>query len=131
MKEKGVRRGRAGLVIGRAGQARGWAAIARLIAAVVLIAALLVPPCAEPGPAGTPATVAASAALGQDDGPGTPARPHGILHAGAHCACQLADRLTPPPPIRPGALLALRQAALTAPAYASFEAEPPARPPRA
>ena len=129
-----MRRGRAGLVMRRAAQqARGWAAIARLIAAAVLIASLLVPPCAEPGCAGVPATAAASApaALGQDDSPGTPARPHGILHAGSHCACQLADRLTPPPPIRPGALLAMRQAAVAAPAYASFEAEPPARPPRA
>lgn len=112
----------------------GWrAGIARLLAAAFLLVSLLVPPFAEAAAAsGAPlAAVAASATADQDGGPGTPSRPHGILHAGSHCACQLADRLAPPQPVGPTVFITVDRPAFTDHAHASLEAEPPARPPRA
>jgi hypothetical protein len=85
---------------GRTARLAGWRAwVARLLSAVVLLASLLVPPPAESATAATlPLTVAAS---DRDGGAGTPSRPDGIVHAGAHCACHVADRLTPPSARRP------------------------------
>ena len=56
---------------------------------------------------------------------GTPSRPDGIVHAGAHCACQVADRLDPPEHAAPAAFSAVIHPIRTARALASFEAEPP------
>ncbi|WP_043358731.1 hypothetical protein [Belnapia sp. F-4-1] len=109
----------------------GRAVIARLLTLVLLLASLLMPPVVEAAPAAGPIMVS-SAAMDQDGGPDTPSRPHGILHAGSHCACQLADRLTPPALGRPRLVLTLgRATAFTDQARASHDAEPPARPPRA
>ncbi|MCO6416120.1 hypothetical protein JYK14_08065 [Siccirubricoccus sp. KC 17139] len=107
--------------------------IARLLAIAFLLASLLVPPFAEAAPSGAPSgpAVTMSAALDQDGGPGTPSRPHGLVHAGSHCACQLADRLTPPPPVGPPAFSMVVHPAFAEHAHASLEAEPPARPPQA
>ncbi|MBX6741099.1 MAG: hypothetical protein IRY87_03510 [Acetobacteraceae bacterium] len=112
----------------------GWrAGIARLLAVAFLLASLLVPPFVESASASAlPITVTAAAAVGQDgSSPGTPSRPDGIVHLGAHCACQLADRLTPPEPVAPATFGAVVHPTLTAHALASLEAEPPARPPQA
>lgn len=117
---------------GRTGLTRGRAVIARLLAVAFLLASLLVPPFAEAAPSGAaPVTVAASAAADQGGGPGTPSRPHGIVHAGSHCACQVADRLSPPEQTAPAILSAVVHPTRTARALASLEAEPPARPPQA
>ena len=115
---------------GRTARLAGWRAwVARLLSAVVLLASLLVPPPAESATAATlPLTVAAS---DRDGGAGTPSRPDGIVHAGTHCACHAADRLTPPEPAAPASSSAVAHPIRTARALASFEAEPPARPPRA
>jgi hypothetical protein len=111
---------------------RGWALVARLLATAFLLASLLVPPLAEAASSGAPpATVAVSTAVDQDGGPGTPSRPHGFVHAGSHCACQLADRLAPLQPIGPAVVITMGRPAFTDHARASLEAEPPARPPRA
>lgn len=112
----------------------GWrAGIARQLAVAFLLASLLVPPLAEAAPSGAaPMTVAASAAVDQDGGtPASPSRPHGIVHAGSHCACQMADRLAPPEQTAPAILSAVVHPTRTARALASLEAEPPARPPQA
>lgn len=114
---------------GRTARLAGWRAwVARLLTAAVLLASLLVPPPAESAAATLPLTVAA---LDRDAGAGTPSRPDGIVHAGAHCACHVADRLTPPQPAAPASFSAVAHPIRTARALASFEAEPPARPPRA
>lgn len=107
-------------------------AIARLLALVVLLASLLVPPFAEASPSAGP-TALVSAPMNQDGTADAPSRPHGILHAGPHCACQLADRLVPPQTVeRPRLAITLdRPVPLADRARASHEAEPPARPPRA
>ncbi|SDD99466.1 hypothetical protein SAMN04487779_101622 [Belnapia rosea] len=113
----------------RRGSRRGVrAAMHRLLALALLLASLLVPPFAEgagAGPAGSGSIVAAG--LAED---GAAARPHALAHAGAHCACQSADRLAGPAEPVP----AMRRLAL-GPAHgppppASLGAEPPARPPR-
>jgi hypothetical protein len=115
---------------GRTGARAARAILARLLALVLLLAALLVPPPAEAAAAGP--AMPALAAADQGGEPGTPSRPHGILHAGAHCACQLADRLAPPALLRPRLVPIPGQAMVAADhARASHEAEPPARPPRA
>ncbi|WP_149536662.1 hypothetical protein [Siccirubricoccus phaeus] len=117
---------------GRTGLTRGRAVIARLLAVAFLLASLLVPPFAEAVNSGVPlTTVAVSAAIDQDGGPGTPSRPHGIVHAGSHCACQVADRLVPPQPVAPTTRIAVSHPAFTDHAHASLAVEPPARPPRA
>lgn len=106
--------------------------IARLLAVAFLFASLLVPPFAEAVPSGAPLTIATvSAAADQDSDPVMSPRPHGLAHAGSHCACQLADRLTPPEPIAPTTVGIVVHPATRAHARASLEAEPPARPPRA
>ncbi len=103
-------------------------AMRRLLALVLLLASLLVPPPSEgaaAGPAGSGPQV--SAGLAED---GAAARPHGALHSGAHCACQLADRLAgPATPVPAMRRLAARPAPGADPP-ASLGAEPPARPPR-
>jgi len=112
----------------------GWrAGIARLLAVAFLLASLLVPPFAEAAsPTVSSAAVAASAAADQDGGtPALPSRPHGIVHAGSHCACQVADRLVPPEQTVPAVLRAIVHPTRTARAVASLAAEPPARPPQA
>jgi hypothetical protein len=116
----------------RTGLTKGRAVIARLLAVAFLLASLLVPPFAEAAAAEAPsATAAVSAAADQDGGPDTPSRPHALVHAGSHCACQLADRLTPPQPVGPTALGVVVHPAFADHAHASLEAEPPPRPPRA
>ena len=108
------------------------AVIARILAVAFLLASLPVPPFAEAAPSGAPLTTATvSAAADQDGDPATPSRPHSLVHAGTHCACQLADRLTPPEPIAPTTVGVVVHPATRAHARASLEAEPPARPPRA
>ena len=106
--------------------------IARLLALAVLLASLLVPAFAEASPSAGPATLV-SAPMDQDGMPDAPSRPHGILHAGPHCACQPADRLMPPQTVgRPRLAITLdRPVPLADRARASHEAEPPSRPPRA
>ncbi|WP_431269262.1 hypothetical protein [Dankookia sp. P2] len=118
---------------GRTGLAWRWAVIARLLAVAFLLASLLVPPLAVAAASGAPSVpaVTLSAAMDQDGAPGTPSRPDGIVHAGTHCACQVADRLTPPQPWAPTALIVVGHPAFAAYARASLEAKPPARPPRA
>ncbi|MCB4825515.1 hypothetical protein [Roseicella aerolata] len=117
---------------GRTRLTRGWAVIARLLTVAFLLASLLVPPFAEAASGGAaPMTVAVSVAMDQDGGPDAPSRPHGIVHAGSHCACQVADRLTPPLPVGPTVVITVGRPAFTDHAHASLEAEPPARPPRA
>ena len=106
---------------------RGW--MARLLSAVVLLASLLVPPPAE-GTTAPPPAAAASAVSDQDGGAGIPSRPDGIVHAGAHCACHVADRPDPPRYTAPTASGAVAHPIRTARALASREAEPPAPPPR-
>ncbi|SDD94955.1 hypothetical protein [Belnapia rosea] len=116
----------------RMGLAKGQAVIARLLAVAFLLASLLVPFAADAVPSGAePVTVAASTAANQDGGLGTPSRPHGILHSGAHCACQLADHLAPPLAVAPTAFIIVGHPAYTTRTRASLEAPPPARPPRA
>ena len=112
----------------------GWrAGIACLLAVAFLLASLLVPPAAETAPSGASSGSAGilSVAADQDGGPGTQSRPHSLGHSGAHCACQLADRLLPSQPAAPTALIAEGHPTFAAHAHASLEAEPPARPPRA
>lgn len=117
---------------GRTGLAGGRAVVARLLAVAFLLASLLVPPFAQAASGSAASvTLAVSAAMDPDGDPGAPSRPHGIAHAGSHCACQVADRLTPPQPVAPIAFITVGRPAFTAHAVASFEAEPPARPPRA
>lgn len=118
---------------GRMGLTGVRVVIARLLAVILLLASLLVPPFAEAASSGVPFTTAAvSAAADQDGGaPDTSTRPHGILHSGAHCACHLADRLTPPVPVSPIKQCAVAHPAFATHTHASLEAEPPARPPRA
>jgi hypothetical protein len=113
----------------RAGGWRAWTA--RLLAAAVLLASLLVPPLAgDAGAAASPFAAASSAAPDQDGAPDAPSRPDGSLHAGAHCACQIADRLQPPEQAAPASSSAVVHPLRTAHALASLAAEPPARPPR-
>ncbi|RAI57998.1 hypothetical protein DOO78_16065 [Roseicella frigidaeris] len=111
--------------------ARSWAVLTRLLAAGFLLACLLVPPHAEAGPAGPAGGALPSLAIGQDGGAGQPGRPDGLVHVGAHCACQFALRLAAPGPDLPRALGLPTQPLRTDPARASFDAGPPARPPRA
>jgi len=115
------------------GLTRGQAVIARLLGIAFLLASLLVPPFAEAASPGvSPAAVAVSVAAGQDGGtPASPSRPHGVIHAGSHCACQVADRLAPPEQTAPAILSAVVYPTRMARALASLEAEPPARPPQA
>ena len=110
---------------------RRWAVLTRLLAAGLLLACLLVPPHAEAGPAGLPGGATPSLAIGQAGGAGQPSWPDGLVHVGAHCACQLAVRLAAPGPDLPRALGLPAQPLRTDPARASFDAGPPARPPRA
>lgn len=109
---------------------KGWRAwVARLLSVAVLLAALLVPPIAEADTTVAPFLVAA---ISQPDSTSdTPSRPHKMAHAGTHCACQLAIRMTSPEPVGPTTLNLLIHSAQTVRALASLEAEPPARPPRA
>lgn len=107
----------------RAGPASGRAILARLLALAFLLASLLVPPLAG--------AAAAPAAMTQGGTADAPARPDGILHAGTHCVCQVADRLTPPLPPGPSLGISRGRPAFTDHVRASRAAEPPARPPRA
>ena len=109
---------------------RARAVIARLLAVAFLLTSLLVPPFAAS--AGAPSGMAVvSAAADQDDGPGMPSRPEGIVHAGSHCACQLADRPAPPQqPIGPTVVITVGRPTFADHAHASLETAPPARPPR-
>lgn len=111
----------------------GWRAwMARLLSAAVLLMSLSVPPPAESAAATQPLlTAAASVAWDGEGGAGTPPRPDGIVHAGAHCTCHAADRLDPPRHTAPAAFSAVAHPIQAARALASVEAEPPARPPRA
>ena len=108
----------------------GRAIIARLLAVAFLLAALLVSPFAEAAPGGAPQTTVVSAATDQDGGPGKPSGPHGILHAGCHCNCHLADRMAPLHPVARTAPITVDHSAFTESGLASLEARPPARPPR-
>ena len=118
---------------GRKGLTRRWAVIARMLAVAFLLAFQLVPSFAEAAHSAAPSVLAVtiSAATDQDGSRGTPSRPHGIAHAGTHCACQVADRLTPPQPIGPSVFITVDRPAFAYHAHASLEAEPLARPPRA
>jgi hypothetical protein len=116
----------------RTARLAGWRAwMARLLSTAVLLASLLVPPPAESAAATPSPTVAAAAASDRDGGAGRPSCPDGIVHAGSHCTCHVADRLNPPQPAAPASFSALAHPVRRARALASFEAEPPARPPRA
>jgi hypothetical protein len=113
----------------------GWRAwTARILSVAVLLASLLVHPSSEAaagdGLGPTTVAVATSGADG-DDGAGTPPRPDGTVHVGAHCACHMADRLDPPEHAAPAVLGAVVHPDRTAPALASRGAKPPARPPKA
>ena len=110
----------------------GQALVARLLAIAYLLASLLAPHLAEaasPDLSHAPSSVI-SAAADQDGAPGTASRSHGMVHAGSHCACQLADRLAPAAWVGPSAHSTPVQPAFTSYAHASHKAEPPARPPR-
>lgn len=105
---------------------------ARLFAVAFLIASLLVPSFAEAAaPEQIHAAPTLTATADQDGALGTSSRPHGMAHAGAHCACHLADRLVSTAWVGPTGRSVVVQAAFTSYAHASHEAEPPARPPRA
>lgn len=111
--------------------AAGWRAwMARVLSVVVLLAALLVPPFTGAG--SVVAAPAVSIVASQLDGSGdAPNHPDRMIHAGAHCACQLADRLEPPGQLVPSAAgTVLRPVHVSRP-LASHAVDPPARPPQA
>ncbi len=117
---------------GRRGLRGARAVVARLLAVALLLAALATPHLAEaafPDPSRT-ASSATLMVADQDGAPSPTSRPHGMVHAGLHCACHLADRLAPAAWVGPSARPMAVQPALAAETYASHQAEPPARPPR-
>jgi hypothetical protein len=117
----------------KAAHGKGWRAwTARLLSVAVLFASLLVPPFVDGGAGrgAAPVAVTMAAAADQNSGALAPSRLDGVLHAGAHCHCQIADRLQPSEYALPAAFGAMVHPIRTAQALASREAEPPARPPR-
>jgi len=116
----------------RRGLTRARAIAARLFAVAFLIASLLVPSFAEAAaPEQMYAAPTMTATADQDGASGTSSRPHGMAHAGAHCACHLADRLVSTAWVGPTGKPVVVQATFTSYTRASHEADPPARPPRA
>lgn len=109
----------------------GWRAlVARLLSLAVLLAALLVPPFAEP--TGASAALFVSVAMPLSDANGdAPDHRGGVAHAGAHCACQLADRIEPRDQPVPAASGRVAHPTRVARAYASRASDPPSRPPQA
>ena len=117
---------------GRMGLTGARAIAARLLTVAFLLASLLVPPFAEtPAPERMHAVATLTASADQDGASGTSSRPHGMVHAGVHCACQVADRLVSPAWMGPTSSPVVVQSTSASYAHASHEAEPPARPPRA
>lgn len=116
----------------RRGLRGAWAIVARLLVLAYLFASFTAPHLVE---AASPNHERAGflvtfVSADQDSKPSTASRPHGMIHAGSHCTCQLADRLAPATWVKPVARLVAVPPALTSSAYTSQKAEPPARPPR-
>lgn len=109
----------------------GWrAVVARLLSVAVLLAALLAPSFTET--AGACAALSVSAAMPLSDADGdTPDQRDGMAHAGAHCACHLADRVEAREQPVPAASGRAEHPARATRAYTSRDADPPSRPPQA
>ena len=69
------------------------ALVARLLTVSVLLAALFLPPCIEGDSLANAATAIATVAAASDSQAGDALPLGGLVHAGAHCSCQLGDRV--------------------------------------
>lgn len=107
----------------------GWRAIvAHLMTVALLLAALVLPPCAwnDDQANAAPAIVVTAS----DSGPGDPVDGAGVVHAGTHCGCHLGDRIRLQERHQPTSAGRVEHQVSTTRSHPSRMAEPPSRPPQ-